>query len=148
MSIELTKKGKVVVIGLATIGIMLLWLFASSSVLTNPSTVPPGTTTGFYKIDGQYGDHLINTNADLLIVDANTNSTLYLQGFYVTKAVWSTDPSVYFGTSRPIMVYSTPDDAAAAYCQGLMGKVYGQVYLMKGGYEGWYAWVHRNDGGG
>jgi hypothetical protein len=146
MSIELTKKGKVVVIGLACIGVVMLWLFASSSVITNPGDgSKPGTITGFYRIDGQYGDHLINVEPNLLVVDANKNSTNYLHGFMVTKAIWSTDPSMFYNSQKPIMVYSTPDDAAAEYCTALVGKVYGQVYMMRGGYEGWYSWVHRND---
>jgi len=143
--IELTKKGKVVAAGLVTIGILLLWLIASSSMM--PSGYKPGTTQGYYSVDSQRGDNLINTQADLLVVDANTDSSHYLQGFYVTKAVWSTDPSMYYDATRPILVYSTPDDAAIAYCKGLIGNVYGPIYMMQGGYEGWYAWIHRNDGG-
>ena len=144
--IELTKKGKIVVIGLASVGVMMLWLWATSVTINTPNGgLTPGTITGFYRIDAQYGDHLINTEANLLVVDANTNSTLYLQGLMVTKAIWSTDPTMFYNSAKPIMVYSTPDDAAAEYCNGLVGKVYGQVYMMRGGYEGWYAWIHRND---
>jgi hypothetical protein len=52
---------------------------------------------------------------------------------------------MFYNNNKPMLVYSTPDSYAVTYCKALMGKVYGDVYLMQGGYEGWYAWVHRND---
>jgi hypothetical protein len=147
MYIELTTKGKIVVIAFAVLGVIALYGFASSGDIKVPEGFNPGAQTGYYTIGGQYGDHLLNTVPNLVVVDCNSDNTNYLDGKLVTKAVWSTDSSMFINNNKPMLVYSTPDDAAVAYCKSLMGKVYGEVYMMQGGYEGWYAWVHRNDGG-
>lgn len=148
MSIELEPKGKVFVGFLIVLGVLIFMSTRTSTIVLPESvytgeTVLPGSVEGFYRIPPQDAEQLITSNPSVVIVDCNTAGTSFLAGERLPNAIWSPDASVYYGQRMTLLLYSTPDDTAVDYARNLVGKMYGEIYVLTGGYQAWYNWINR-----
>lgn len=142
MSIELTKRGKIVV---AVLIIVIIGTLVASRPLTinisNGGGYQPGAVTGFYKVPPQDAQQLLNSNPSLIIVDCTPGGDNYQNDNKIPKAIWSTDSSAFYNQRISILIYSTPDDYAFNYAKSLIGKAYGEIYVLIGGIEAWNNWI-------
>jgi len=149
MSIELEPKGNVLIGAALFLAFIALYAGMSSSSSgpswNNGTYIPSNTVKGYELIPPQDAEYLMNTNPSLLIIDANRDTINFQSGAHLPGAIWSTDPSTYYGQNIVMLVYSTPNDFAVQYVRDLIikGHVQGHLYVLNGGYEAWFNWQNR-----
>ena len=145
MYIELEPKGKVFIMFLIILG-AITFLSTRSTDVTPPAGVGgnyPGAITGFYRIPPQNAEQLMNENPSAVVVDCNPGGSDFISGKKLPRAVWSPDANIYVGQHMLLLLYSTPDNIAIDYARSLVGRTYGEIYVMEGGYQGWENWINR-----
>ena len=146
--IEIEQKGYVF-LGILIILSSAVWL----GTRTIPADLPaecyekqnyvPGSVEGFYRTPPQDIEQLINNNPSVVIIDCSSRSADFLAGKTLPNAKWSTTPSVYYGQNMVLILYSSNDDDAIDFATDLVGKMYGQVHVLLGGYPTWDTWINR-----
>ena len=146
--IELEPKGKIFIVFLIVVGSMLF--LATRSTPTNlPASIyegdghVPGTTAGFYNAPPQDVEQVINSNPSTVVVDCSASGADYLAGRRLPNAMWSPDASIYYGQNMELVLYSTPDTVALNYAKDLVGKMYGNIYVLTGGQQAWFDWINK-----
>ena len=146
MSIELEPKGKIFVVFLIIVGSMIFL-----STRSTPTNLPseffegdshiPGTVEGFYRAPPQDIEQLLQSNPSTVVVDCSTSGADFLSGRKLPNAVWSPDSKIYYGQNMELVLYSTPDEVAVNYARDLVGKMYGNIYVLTGGQQAWQDWI-------
>jgi len=146
--IELEMKGKIFIVFLIIVGSALF--LATRSTPTNlPSDIYegsghiPGTVEGFYRAPPQDIEQVLASNPSVVVVDCSTSGSDFLAGRKLPNAMWSPDSSIYYGQNMELVLYSTPDEVAVNYARNLVGKMYGNIYVLTGGQQAWRDWITR-----
>lgn len=140
MSIEIQQKGYVF-IGFI-IMIICIAFFATRSTNVTP---PEGTynnvnhfTKGFFRSPPQDIDQLIKSNPTATIVDCSSDNTYFSGNQKIPNAIWSRNPLTLYDRKETLILYSTDDGSESIeYAKELMNHVYGQVYILEGGFNAW-----------
>jgi len=145
--IEIEPRGKLTIIGIVVIIFVIFML-----TRTPPEALPdeyyednigPGTVTGFYQAPAQDIEQLITGNPSAIVIDCSSSSNDFMAGDKLPRAVWSPDVSIYYGQNMELILYSNPPDYAIDQARSLVGKMYGSVYVLTGGYSAWENWINR-----
>ena len=148
--IELTLKGKVVVGFLGALLVIMLYSWMGGSSIAPPPVIdggdgeplpPSGTATGFYKVPPQDAQQLINTKKNLIVIDCSIGGADFIAGNSLPNAIWSVDPSAFYMQRTNILLYANDDSTSTDYAKALIGKLFGEIYVLMGGYGAWIAWT-------
>lgn len=146
--IELETKGKVVVSFLIILGV-IFFLSTRTSNVALPEGVfysggtLPGSVEGFYRAPPQDIEQLIDSNPSAVVVDCDPTGVNYIAGKRLPRAVWSPSAKIYYGQHMTMILYSSSDETSINYARSLVGKMYGSIYMLTGGYQAWEGWVNR-----
>lgn len=144
--IEITSKGKVIVGFFVSLLILLIYFNMNASTMkpmSRETGTPEGSVTGFYKVSPQDAEQLLKQNPSMIVVDCSATAIDFIAGRKLPKAVWSPDARVYYNQRIVLLIYGSSDDESTDYARSLVGKMYGEIYVLMGGYQAWHNWINR-----
>jgi len=134
MGIEINKNTAVLAI-LIIILIISIILFVAPENTINPDDLKKYTHHYEEITPMQMENMYVKDN--FLVIDCTEPKTVYREA-HLPNAVWSPNPSLFFGQKNDIVVYnSNNEDTAISFCENLSGNVHGKIYYMKGGINAW-----------
>jgi len=144
--IELEKKGKIVIGCFIALSIFGLHSWMGTSTMQAPpvgTTYHSGVAVGYYQVPPQDAEQLINKKENLVVADCSVNGNDFKEGRVLPRAVWAPDASTFYNQHKNVLIYSDSSERSLNYAHDLVGKLYGEIYVLLGGYQAWSGWINR-----
>lgn len=97
-----------------------------------------GYTTTYYNVNVTVAKQLINSTANLTIIDCTGGcQPCSWKNGHIANAIWDEFPENYYNYTSDIIVYDNGGLKSEMFCQSLVNHTYGKIYNLVGGYLAW-----------
>ena len=132
---------------------VVVFAYSNGFFSFNEKNNVPTFTTTYTNITAEQAYNLINTTENLTIIDCRglegCSHCQFNQGHLPGAELNDNPLTLYqnesdYQNTTDILVYSKNGTVGADFCSDLIGKVYGKIYNLEGGYEAWVAAGYLN----
>lgn len=118
----------------AVFGFTVLSLSGESN---NPDTDKPDISKTYSTISADDAYSLASIGNNLTtIIDIRSCKCNYNKE-HIPNAIWNINPQSFYNTTSNLIIYDNTGEKCIAFCEELVGHVYGSIYYLEGGINAW-----------